>query len=510
MAYSIDRYNSSGTPAIVVEDGTINTTLDLKLIGKNYAGYGEAQNENFLWLLENFASRTAPPNAVTGQLWYDSDVGKLKLNYGAGQWRTAAITDVVTDGVPPVGLTVGDFWWNSDTEQLFCRSNNSRDIFIGGQLLNATTQIKSETVTDSFGNTHQILEAVVDSVVTFTISDTEFTLGTTDANMLTGFTTIYKGITLSGVTDDKSTAFYKVTGTVTDADNLGGLAANLYINDVTPTFTTAVTFPTEGFTVGSDGLLVVSIDNSVPTIKNNSTESIVFKTTNSTTSQTYTALTLFQGNILPGEDSDGSNGTDIGSSNHKFHDVYAYTFHGALNGHNTSEDADAGTIPVRTQSAGTWHTFELDINQQPQPIDIPIAAGSIYATEFAGKAYLGTGADLAEKYLADNLYEVGTVLMIGGSAEVTAAQEVNRAIGVVSDSPAYIMNVGLTGGTIVALKGRVPVKVTGLVKKGDRLISSDNGVARSLSSSDCASLVFAIALTDNVNTDVNTIEALIL
>ena len=70
MAYIINKYN--GDQAAVVDDGTINTTLDLKLIGKNYAGYGEAQNENYTWLLENFASQTAPPKAIVGQLWYDT------------------------------------------------------------------------------------------------------------------------------------------------------------------------------------------------------------------------------------------------------------------------------------------------------------------------------------------------------------------------------------------------------------------------------------------------------
>ena len=51
MAYSIDRYN--GTTLTVVEDGTIDNTLDIKLVGKNYAGYGEGQNENYVHLLES-------------------------------------------------------------------------------------------------------------------------------------------------------------------------------------------------------------------------------------------------------------------------------------------------------------------------------------------------------------------------------------------------------------------------------------------------------------------------
>ena len=53
MAYTIDRY--SGVTLTTVEDGTVDQTTDIKLVGKNYAGYGEIQNENFLHLLENFS-----------------------------------------------------------------------------------------------------------------------------------------------------------------------------------------------------------------------------------------------------------------------------------------------------------------------------------------------------------------------------------------------------------------------------------------------------------------------
>ena len=72
MAYTIDRYNN--TQLTVVEDGTIDQTTDIKLVGKNYAGYGEIQNENFVFLLENFSGATPPPKALSGQIWFDSSV----------------------------------------------------------------------------------------------------------------------------------------------------------------------------------------------------------------------------------------------------------------------------------------------------------------------------------------------------------------------------------------------------------------------------------------------------
>ena len=70
MAYIINNYNTA--QLTVVEDGTIDQTTDLKLVGKNYAGYGEIQNENFVFLLENFAGNNEPPKALIGQIWFDA------------------------------------------------------------------------------------------------------------------------------------------------------------------------------------------------------------------------------------------------------------------------------------------------------------------------------------------------------------------------------------------------------------------------------------------------------
>jgi hypothetical protein len=113
----------------------------------------------------------------------------------------------------------------------------------------------------------------------------------------------------------------------------------------------------------------------------------------------------------------------------------------------------------------------------PYSIAARDASANITANIFNGTATAARYADLAEKYLADQEYETGTVVSIGGDAEVTACSTGQRAIGVVSANPAYMMNSELEGGTYIALKGRVPVKVTGAVKKGDNLIAGENGTA---------------------------------
>jgi hypothetical protein len=117
-------------------------------------------------------------------------------------------------------------------------------------------------------------------------------------------------------------------------------------------------------------------------------------------------------------------------------------------------------------------------------------------------------ADLAEKYLADDEYETGTVLCVGGENEVTATTHGDMAIGVVSANPAYIMNDELVNGTKVALKGRVPVKVIGAITKGKSISAHDNGCAIECEHSHYAA--FGIALESSDNQNIKLVECVIL
>ena len=103
MSYSINRFDRS--LLAVIEDGTINRSTELQLVGKNFAGYGELQNENFLYLLENFASGNAPAKPISGMLWYDSSSKKIKV-YDNTLWRTLGVTQVSTTA--PNNLQEGD------------------------------------------------------------------------------------------------------------------------------------------------------------------------------------------------------------------------------------------------------------------------------------------------------------------------------------------------------------------------------------------------------------------
>ena len=137
-----------------------------------------------------------------------------------------------------------------------------------------------------------------------------------------------------------------------------------------------------------------------------------------------------------------------------------------------------------------------------------------FDTIFA-KATSAQYADVAERYLADRDYVPGTVLEIGGAAEVQATQTSHstRLVGVVSTAPALIMNSGMQGDYVVpvALLGRAPCRVTGTIQRGDLLVSSDRpGVAMALVSGQYQpGSVIGKALADSNSAEESVIEVLV-
>ena len=145
--------------------------------------------------------------------------------------------------------------------------------------------------------------------------------------------------------------------------------------------------------------------------------------------------------------------------------------------------AGAVNIGGRTTTAGLT-TSSTILASANNTLDIGAAGttfATVYATTFSGVSTTAKYADLAENYQADKAYAPGTVVMFGGSAEVTVADADATAVaGVVSTNPAHLMNGGLTGVNVVplALQGRVPCNVIGPVKKGDLMVSAGFGFAK--------------------------------
>jgi hypothetical protein len=176
MPYTID-YSEAGKTAIIVNDGTLDTSTSIKLIGKNYQRFGEILNEDLLHLLENFASVDEPVNPTEGQLWYDTGDSQLMI-YDNGRWYPIC---------NPVGGTSGMF-------------------------------IRYRYDTSDVG--HYTLEHVVDeNIVTIMVDDTTAWVPRADeyledgtTALTTQFPTIQAGINMN------TTSEYKFRGTATSAD----------------------------------------------------------------------------------------------------------------------------------------------------------------------------------------------------------------------------------------------------------------------------------------------------
>jgi hypothetical protein len=600
MSYEVNKFN--GTFLTSVEDGTIDTSTDLRFIGKNYAGYGEVQNENFLHLLENFANTSAPPKAITGQIWFDSSIKKLKY-YDGSKFKVASGAEAGTTA--PSGLSVGDFWWDTGAKQLY--AFNGAEFTLIGPIASPDlgTSIVSAAVV--YGTTatavgpHSILKIIAEDKTIAIISKTEFTLDTTK-NIIDDFSVVKKGITLAKSQTGVSTDDYAFWGTSSNSLKLGGFSPDQFIKVGESAFNNEVSFKDPGFQVGDGNDLRVRVENGDEVIfENRLGNDITFRITVTETTDERDIAIIQSTGIVPGT----NNAYSLGSSLSAWSNVYATTFNGALVGAvtgnttgshkgnvlandneviinavtkqigyiganivgtltgsvtgsaatatNASKLTDfepSATVPltavntiavrntsgnlVANQFIGTADKADkifldkTDTVSDPAWSDITTSAkyrtarlsataysivardasANITANIFNGTATAARYADLAEKYLADQFYEIGTVVCIGGDKEITAACYGTRAIGVVSDKPAFIMNSELEGGTLVALKGRVPVKVNGFIKKGDKLVASANmaGVAVPADKHDID--YFAIALEDSAGK--HFIEALVL
>lgn len=219
MTYTINKTNGDILATIV--DGTKNTTSSsLTLIGKNATDFGESQNENFVKLLENFSSNTAPANAITGQLWFQSNVQSLKY-YSGSEWK--AVSTLVST-VEPVSLTTGDLWWDQSNAQLKVYSGTE---WISVAPLYNSTQGKTgaivETIVDQGSVPHYcvVLYSAGDRVAIVS-KDDEFT----PASAITGFTTIQNGFNLretsslviGGYTTNNNSGDITVTNSVNNKD----------------------------------------------------------------------------------------------------------------------------------------------------------------------------------------------------------------------------------------------------------------------------------------------------
>ena len=188
MSYIINRY--SGSQLTVIDDATLDTSTSITLVGRNYTGYGEVQNENFLFLLENFSNRLAPSRPISGQLWYDSANQRLNI-YNGDTWRSAASADV-SDTAP--AATPGAIWLDTSSDQLYVYNNQWN--LIGPEAIGGfgATKLESVKIKDTLNIDRPVILIKINDVVQGIIADSAFTIS--GSTPITGFTSLIVGINL--------------------------------------------------------------------------------------------------------------------------------------------------------------------------------------------------------------------------------------------------------------------------------------------------------------------------
>lgn len=572
MAYTITL--TDGTVFATIADGTTNTSSSMTLVGKNYAGYGAFLDENFIHLLENSADTSAPGSPLTGQLWFDKTNTVLKCYTGTG---FKVISGATASASTPAGNVAGDLWFDTTNQQLKVYTG-STFIVVGPAYSAAqgTSGAIPETITDSVGATKYITSLYVNNnrvgiiyeaaqftpqlslQATFPTIYPGITLTTTNSPLFVGSTGQFGTVSVSGNvtggnlrTAGQVTATGNVTGgniitagLVTAAGNIMGgnlLSTTLSLSGNVISALNVSSAVTAGTTVSAVGNinggnlrtagLVSATGNvtggNVVTSGAVSAAGLISATGNVTGGNVVTGGAVSAtGNISAAGNITGSfyfgNGSQLTGlsaavSVSQIQNGTSRVQIGVSDGNANVSIGGVSNVVVFT-STGTSFANAVtvpSIEKSGTNAVGNIGSSSNYFNRVFATATTALYADVAERFAADEYLEAGTVVELGGSAEITRSRaELSENIfGVISTRPAYLMNGGAGEDSThppVAMTGRVPVKVVGVVRKGDRLVSAGDGIARAAGPGEATAFnVIGRALEDKFNYDNGTVEAIV-
>jgi hypothetical protein len=597
MAYTINL--TDGTVFATINDGTVNTAAGfatgapLTLVGKNYAGYGEFLDENFIRLMENGSSVNQPPAPLTGQLWWDKLNNLLKVYNGTTFKTISAATASVSQ---PASNVAGDLWYDTGNEQLKVYTGTTFLVVGPGfTAAQGTSGAVPETILDNVGATKFITSLYVNNVrVGVIYNSVSFT---PQASLVTAFPTIFPGFTLSSTVSSavfagsatnaqlldnldstdfmRATANTTTTGTVNILNNTGlsvGVANVFNVNTTTTdaniksaisggnlniqanvsgtTFVVAQALGASGTFAVSNALVVGSTASAVGNItgSNFNTGGLITAVGNIIGGNINTAALVSAANVSVTGNVQGGNlrtgglisatgnittaanvsgtfflgngsqltGLSLGVSVTKFNNGTTEGNIGAPNGNinfNVAGTANVVIIDTNTLYVNTANV--ASISKSGSNAVGNIGSSTNYFNQVFATATTALYADVAERFASDELLEPGTVVELGGTKEITRSQQdlSENVFGVISTRPAYTMNGGAGEDDThpkVAMTGRVPVKVVGYVRKGDRLVSAGAGVARAAQPGEATAFnVIGRSLVDKPTPEPGTIEAIV-
>ena len=282
MAYKLNKTN--GSLLVDLIDGTIDiNSTSLTLVGRNYTGYGEAFNENFIKLLENFSNSNSPSNPILGQLWWDTGEARLKVYEGT---VFKAVGGPFVQKEQP-NMVAGDLWMDNVNNQLYFYDGT--DLTLAGPIYKTgqgETGFRIESVLDTQDRSRTLASLYLGNGTDGTtsrvavISNVEFTpaVGYTingiTGNIKKGINIIDKDNFILEGTSDAAKALIKADGTKVGADNFVSATTD---NVVTGSLTVS---NSAGITIGPNANQVNSIlGNAFVTANQQLDENYIIKVT---------------------------------------------------------------------------------------------------------------------------------------------------------------------------------------------------------------------------------------
>jgi hypothetical protein len=441
----------------------------MTLLGKNYAGYGQFINDNIIRLLQNGANTTAPGAPLQGQLWYDQTTGTMKVYTGSTFKVISGATASST--APSVSNVAGDLWYDSVNAQLNVYSGAAW--ILVGPAYTGNTGVSGAivtTITDTNAVSHVAVEMyVADAVVGIFSKDAAYTPAVPPAGGgWTGAKTVQPGLTMSGPISGVTPLFQ---GTANNANFLGGIASSGFVatsNNQSMSGTLTIANDT-GLSVGVNSDFRASVTGSDVFLRNQTADGNLIIQINDG-GVTTTMVTMYGANNMT-----------------------------TIRGSTTVNTAGGADAIINGAGNGVGN----------------IGSSSSYFNKVFAQATTALYADVAERFAADEIYQPGTVVELGGSAEITRVlmDASDKVFGVISTRPAFTMNGGAGDDDThppVAMTGRVPVMVTGVVNRGDRLISAGDGMARAAFAGEATAFnVIGRALSEKTTTGMGTVEAIV-
>jgi hypothetical protein len=535
MAYNITLTNGTNLISGGLADGTIdNINTSLTLVGKNYPGYGIFLNQNMVKLLENFASGSQPTAPLPGQLWWNTTTKYLTINTATTKGTTNAVWKTIATMTYASSFTTtpvaGEQWFDTVNGQLKVWTGSSWTV-IGPVATTSTGNsgaLPDTIAAISPAGTYVVLKFFIDNVLVGIWSkEASFTTA------VTGFGTINRGLNLS---TDLNQAYYG-NADVAVSLSVSGVkvpGTSFLRNDTSGTINGSLTLSGAasdgGITFGQAADFVGSVSSGIVTLRNqtNNRDFILSLKTggvqtaflrgnyltglpeaysNPTTSSP--ALTLATKSYVDGQLGGGTGISTFSASLNPSANVI-YTLGNTTNRWSNvfSQSSIIGNIYVANVFVGGTILPQANVVSN-------IGSPTLWFNTFHGVSVQAQYADLAERFETDRPYEPGTVVALGGIKEITSEQEElsEDVFGVISTKAAYLMN-GAAGSNEthppVAVNGRVPVKAIGIIRKGDRLVSAGNGLARAGAKHEISPFnVIGRSLQDKLDTGEGVIEAIV-